>query len=146
MWNLKVNGTDVVSYNQHFQELALMCSRMFPEESNKIERCVGGLPDMIHESVMASKPKTMQDVVDFATELLDKKIYTFAELTGQMANSVALVVFGSTWTIMVIVAFKAQRFRPSTSFYSQSDVQQKCRSSYPIAQLQNQLHLALSLA
>ncbi|GJV25136.1 reverse transcriptase domain-containing protein [Tanacetum coccineum] len=32
MWNLKVKGTDVVSYNQHFQELALMCARMFPEE------------------------------------------------------------------------------------------------------------------
>ncbi|GJS80394.1 putative reverse transcriptase domain-containing protein [Tanacetum coccineum] len=32
MWNLKVKGTDVVSYNQRFQELALMCARMFPEE------------------------------------------------------------------------------------------------------------------
>nr|GEU38300.1 hypothetical protein [Tanacetum cinerariifolium] len=38
MWNLKVKGTDVVRYNQHFQELALMCARMFPEESDKIER------------------------------------------------------------------------------------------------------------
>nr|GEY99120.1 reverse transcriptase domain-containing protein [Tanacetum cinerariifolium] len=32
---------------------------MFPEESNKIERNIGGLPDMIHGSVMASKLKTM---------------------------------------------------------------------------------------
>ncbi|GJU06511.1 reverse transcriptase domain-containing protein [Tanacetum coccineum] len=38
MWNLKVKGTDVVSCNQCFQELALMCARMFPEESDKIER------------------------------------------------------------------------------------------------------------
>nr|GFA40063.1 hypothetical protein [Tanacetum cinerariifolium] len=45
-----VKGTDVVSYNQRFHELALMCARMFPEESDKIERYVGGLPDMIHES------------------------------------------------------------------------------------------------
>ncbi|GJX19984.1 putative reverse transcriptase domain-containing protein [Tanacetum coccineum] len=50
MWNLKVKGTDVVSYNQRFQELALMCARMFHEESDKIEKYVGGLPDMIHES------------------------------------------------------------------------------------------------
>ncbi|GKB84922.1 hypothetical protein Tco_0957194 [Tanacetum coccineum] len=28
---------------------------------------------------------------------------------GQMANSVAFVAFGSTWTIMVIVAFRTQR-------------------------------------
>ncbi|GJU60420.1 putative reverse transcriptase domain-containing protein [Tanacetum coccineum] len=50
IWNLKVKGTDVVSYNQHFQELSLMCSRMFLEESDEIEKYVGGLPDMIHGS------------------------------------------------------------------------------------------------
>ncbi|GJS58704.1 putative reverse transcriptase domain-containing protein [Tanacetum coccineum] len=45
-WNLKVRGTDLMTYNQRFQELALMCDRMFPEESAKVERYVGGLPDM----------------------------------------------------------------------------------------------------
>nr|GEY26814.1 putative reverse transcriptase domain-containing protein [Tanacetum cinerariifolium] len=84
LWNLKVKGTDVVSYNQRFQELALMCARMFLEESNKIERYIGGLPDMIHGSVMASKPNTMQDVIEFTIELMDKKINTFAE--RQAAN------------------------------------------------------------
>ncbi|GJR21436.1 reverse transcriptase domain-containing protein [Tanacetum coccineum] len=79
MWNLKVKGTDVVSYNQCFQELALMCDRMFPEESDKIEKYAGSLPDMIHESVMESKPNTMQDAIEFATELMDKKISTLAE-------------------------------------------------------------------
>ncbi|GKD62649.1 putative reverse transcriptase domain-containing protein [Tanacetum coccineum] len=53
--------------------------RMFPEESDKIEKDVDGLPDMIHGSVVASKPKTMQDAVEIATELMDKKIRTFAE-------------------------------------------------------------------
>ncbi|GJU59107.1 putative reverse transcriptase domain-containing protein [Tanacetum coccineum] len=79
MWNLKVKGTDMVGYNQRFQEVALMCVRMFPEESDKIEKYVGGLPDMIHRSVVASKPKSMQDAIKFATELMDKKICTFAE-------------------------------------------------------------------
>nr|GEZ31912.1 hypothetical protein [Tanacetum cinerariifolium] len=79
VWNIKVKGTDVVSYNQHFQELALMCVRMFPEKSDKIEKYVGGLPDMIHGRVMASKPKTMQNAIEFATELMDKKISTLAE-------------------------------------------------------------------
>nr|GEW31571.1 putative reverse transcriptase domain-containing protein [Tanacetum cinerariifolium] len=49
------------------------------KESDKIERYVGGLPDLIHGGVMASKPKTMQDAVEFATELMDKKIHTFAK-------------------------------------------------------------------
>ncbi|GJR04365.1 putative reverse transcriptase domain-containing protein [Tanacetum coccineum] len=79
IWNLKVKGTDLTSYTQRFQELALLCGRMFPEESDKIEKYVGGLPDMIHGSVVASKPKTMQEAVEIATELMDKKIRTFAE-------------------------------------------------------------------
>ncbi|GJV69218.1 hypothetical protein Tco_1484727 [Tanacetum coccineum] len=53
MRNLRVKGTDV--------------------------RYVGSLPDMIYRSVMASKPKTMHDAIEFATELMDKKIRTFTE-------------------------------------------------------------------
>ncbi|GJT09326.1 hypothetical protein Tco_0856368 [Tanacetum coccineum] len=74
MWNLKIKGTDLVSYNQRFQELSLMCSRMFPEESDEIEKYVCGFPDMIHGSVMTSKPKTMHEAIEFATELMDKKL------------------------------------------------------------------------
>ncbi|GJS82751.1 putative reverse transcriptase domain-containing protein [Tanacetum coccineum] len=79
LWNLKVKGTDVLGYNQRFQELALLCVKMFPEESDKIERYVSGLPDMIHGSVVASKPKTIQEAIEMATELMDKKISTLAE-------------------------------------------------------------------
>ncbi|GJX70331.1 putative reverse transcriptase domain-containing protein [Tanacetum coccineum] len=50
MWNLKVKGNDVVTYSQRFQELALMCDRMFPEEIDQVEKYVGGLPDTIHSS------------------------------------------------------------------------------------------------
>ncbi|GJR95732.1 putative reverse transcriptase domain-containing protein, partial [Tanacetum coccineum] len=52
---------------------------MFPEESNVVEKYVGGFPDMIHGSVKASKPKTMQEEIEFATEMMDKKILTIAE-------------------------------------------------------------------
>ncbi|GKA09619.1 reverse transcriptase domain-containing protein [Tanacetum coccineum] len=71
IWDLKVNGTDVVSYTQHYQELALLCGRMFLEVADEVEKYVGGLPDMIKGSVMASKPKTMLDAIEFATELID---------------------------------------------------------------------------
>ncbi|GJY65039.1 putative reverse transcriptase domain-containing protein [Tanacetum coccineum] len=74
-----VIGTDVVKYNQRFQELALLCVRMFPEEADKIERYVGGLPDMIHGNIVASKPKTMQEAIEMATELMDKRVSTMAE-------------------------------------------------------------------
>nr|GFA64827.1 putative reverse transcriptase domain, ribonuclease H-like domain, aspartic peptidase domain protein [Tanacetum cinerariifolium] len=38
LWNLKVKGTDITSYTLCFQELAMLCGRMFPEESDEIER------------------------------------------------------------------------------------------------------------
>ncbi|GJS71967.1 putative reverse transcriptase domain-containing protein [Tanacetum coccineum] len=50
-----------------------MCDRMFPEEIDQVKKYVGGLPDTIHGSVMATKPKTMQDAIEFATELMDKR-------------------------------------------------------------------------
>nr|GFC58418.1 hypothetical protein [Tanacetum cinerariifolium]GFC58517.1 hypothetical protein [Tanacetum cinerariifolium] len=52
---------------------------MFSEEADKIKKYVGGLPSMIHGSVVASKPKTMQEAIEIATELMDKKVRTYAE-------------------------------------------------------------------
>nr|GEZ37684.1 hypothetical protein [Tanacetum cinerariifolium] len=54
-----LHGDALTWWKSH--ELALMCGMMFLEESDKIEKYVGGLPDMIHGSVMASKLNTMQD-------------------------------------------------------------------------------------
>nr|GEZ03193.1 hypothetical protein [Tanacetum cinerariifolium] len=84
-WNLEVQGTDVTRYNQRFQELALLYVRTCPEESDRVERYIGGLPDSIHGSVAASKPKTMQEATEMATGLMDKKIRTYAE--RQAANN-----------------------------------------------------------
>nr|GFA01781.1 hypothetical protein [Tanacetum cinerariifolium] len=83
-WNLEVQGTDVTRYNQRFQELALMYVQTCPEESDRVKRYIGGLPDSIHGSVAASKPKTMQEATEMATGLMDKKIRTYAE--RQAAN------------------------------------------------------------
>nr|GEY26720.1 putative reverse transcriptase domain-containing protein [Tanacetum cinerariifolium] len=79
LWNLRVKSNDVGSYNQRFQELALLCIRMFLEEADKIERYVGGLPDVIHESVVASRPKTMQEAIEMANELINKRNNSWAE-------------------------------------------------------------------
>nr|GFA40743.1 hypothetical protein [Tanacetum cinerariifolium] len=78
-WNLKVKGIDLLNYNHRFQELALMCDIMFPEESAKVERYISDLPDMIHGSVKALKPQSMQEAIEFATEMMDKKMLTHAE-------------------------------------------------------------------
>nr|GEX57894.1 hypothetical protein [Tanacetum cinerariifolium] len=74
-----ITSLDLLNYNHRFQELSLMCERMFPEEAAKVERYIGGLPDKIHGSVKASKPQSMQKAIEFATELMDKKMLTHAE-------------------------------------------------------------------
>nr|GEX33139.1 hypothetical protein [Tanacetum cinerariifolium] len=61
------------------RELALMYSRLYPKVSDEVEKYVDGLPDMIQGSVMASKPKTIQDTIEFTTELMDQNICTFAD-------------------------------------------------------------------
>nr|GFD00609.1 hypothetical protein [Tanacetum cinerariifolium] len=42
-------------------------------EADKIERYVSGLPDVIHGSVMALRPTTMQEEIKMANELIDKR-------------------------------------------------------------------------
>ncbi|GJS28107.1 hypothetical protein Tco_0488727 [Tanacetum coccineum] len=75
--NLRKKMTDKYCPKGEIKKLEV--KMMFPGESDKIEKYVGGLPDMIYGSVMASKPKTMQDAIEFATEQMDKKISTLAE-------------------------------------------------------------------
>ncbi|GKA73436.1 reverse transcriptase domain-containing protein, partial [Tanacetum coccineum] len=78
LWNLVVKGTDVESYTQRFQELVLLCSRMVLDVFKKVKRYAGGLPDSIQGSVMASKPKMLQEAIELARSLMDQKVLTYA--------------------------------------------------------------------
>ncbi|GJZ80902.1 hypothetical protein Tco_0645896, partial [Tanacetum coccineum] len=77
--NLKKMITDKYCPRGKIKKLDIKMWNLKVKESDKIEKYVGGLPDMIHGSVMTSKPKTMQDAIEFATELMDKKISTLPE-------------------------------------------------------------------
>ncbi|GJY63629.1 reverse transcriptase domain-containing protein [Tanacetum coccineum] len=44
-----------------------------------LKRYVSGFPDMIYRSMVASRTKTMQEAIEIATEVMDKKFRTFAE-------------------------------------------------------------------
>ncbi|GKE94431.1 putative reverse transcriptase domain-containing protein, partial [Tanacetum coccineum] len=79
LWNLKVKGNDVASYTLRFQELALMCGRMFHEELEEVEKYVGGHPNMIRGNVMSYQPKTMEKAIEFANDQMDQKVLTITE-------------------------------------------------------------------
>nr|GEZ40309.1 hypothetical protein [Tanacetum cinerariifolium] len=79
LWNLKVKGNDVVSYTQRFQELALMCTKFVPDENEKVDKYIGGLPDNIYGNVMSARPKTHDEAIELANDLMDQKLHTYVE-------------------------------------------------------------------
>ncbi|GJZ35854.1 reverse transcriptase domain-containing protein [Tanacetum coccineum] len=46
-WNLTVKNNDLTAYTSRFQELTMMCTKMVPEEEDRVEKFIGGLPDNI---------------------------------------------------------------------------------------------------
>ncbi|GJU03187.1 reverse transcriptase domain-containing protein [Tanacetum coccineum] len=79
LWNLKVKGNDVGGYTHCFQELALMCTKFLSDETEKVDNYISGLPDNIHGNVMSARPKTLDDAIELANDLMDQKLCTYAE-------------------------------------------------------------------
>ncbi|GJW00025.1 putative reverse transcriptase domain-containing protein [Tanacetum coccineum] len=63
LWNLTIKKNDMATYTQRFQELTMMCTKMIPEEEDRVEKFIGGLPDNIKGNVIAAKPTRLQDAV-----------------------------------------------------------------------------------
>nr|GEU47609.1 reverse transcriptase domain-containing protein [Tanacetum cinerariifolium] len=79
LWNLKVKGNDVAVYTQRFQELALICTNFLDKETEKIDKYISGLPDNIHRNVMSTRPKTLDEAIELANDLMGQKLRTYAE-------------------------------------------------------------------
>nr|GFA53687.1 hypothetical protein [Tanacetum cinerariifolium] len=77
--NLRVKGNDVAAYIQCFQELALMCTKFLADETEKVDKYINGLPDNIHGNVMSARPKTLDETIELADDLMDQKLRTYAE-------------------------------------------------------------------
>ncbi|GJQ94025.1 retrovirus-related pol polyprotein from transposon TNT 1-94 [Tanacetum coccineum] len=77
--DLRKKMTDKYCLRNEMKKLEVELWNLKVKESNKVERYVGGLPDMIQGSVVASKLKTMQEATEMASELMDKKINTIVE-------------------------------------------------------------------
>nr|GFA09230.1 hypothetical protein [Tanacetum cinerariifolium] len=73
------NGNDVPTYTDRFQELTLICTKFVANETEKIDKYISGLFDNIYGSVKASKPKTLDETIELANDLMDQKIRTYAE-------------------------------------------------------------------
>nr|GEU34368.1 putative reverse transcriptase domain-containing protein [Tanacetum cinerariifolium] len=69
-------------------EIKKLKSELWNLRADKIERYVGGLPDVIHGSVVASRPKTMQEAIEMANDLIDKRNNSWAECQAENKRKV----------------------------------------------------------
>ncbi|GJU84323.1 putative reverse transcriptase domain-containing protein [Tanacetum coccineum] len=74
-----VKGNDVPAYTERFQELTLICTKFCANETEKINKYIRGLPDNIYGNVKSSKPKTLDETIELANDLMDQKLRTYAE-------------------------------------------------------------------
>ncbi|GJW51988.1 putative reverse transcriptase domain-containing protein [Tanacetum coccineum] len=79
LWNLKVKGNDVPTYTERFQELTLICTKFVANETGKVDKYINGLPDNIYGNVKSSRPKTLDETIKLANDLMDQKLRTYAE-------------------------------------------------------------------
>ncbi|GJY07861.1 putative reverse transcriptase domain-containing protein [Tanacetum coccineum] len=61
----------------------MMCTKMVPEEEDRVEKFIGGLPDNIQGNVIAAEPTRIQDAVRIGNHLMDKKLKGYANTGGQ---------------------------------------------------------------
>nr|GEV97584.1 hypothetical protein [Tanacetum cinerariifolium] len=61
------------------KELALMCTKFLADETEKVDKYISGLPDNIHGNVMSARPKTLDEAIELANDLMDQKLYTYVE-------------------------------------------------------------------
>ncbi|GJU43335.1 hypothetical protein Tco_1200601 [Tanacetum coccineum] len=78
LWNLTVKNNDLDAYTQRYQELSMLCTKMVPEEEDRVEKFIGGLPDNIQGNVIAAEPMRLQDAVWIANNLMDQKLKVYA--------------------------------------------------------------------
>ncbi|GJR88193.1 putative reverse transcriptase domain-containing protein [Tanacetum coccineum] len=79
LWNLKVKGNDVPAYTERFQELTLICTKFVANETEKVDKYISGLPNNIYGNVKSTRPKTLDETIELANDLMDQKLRTYAE-------------------------------------------------------------------
>nr|GEU60665.1 putative reverse transcriptase domain-containing protein [Tanacetum cinerariifolium] len=58
--------------------MKLMTEVMVPDEEDRVERFIGGLPDNIQGNAIAANPARLQDTICIANQLMDKKLHGYA--------------------------------------------------------------------
>nr|GEZ45178.1 reverse transcriptase domain-containing protein [Tanacetum cinerariifolium] len=79
MRKFKTRLSSTPAYTNRFQELALICTKFVSNETEKVDKYISGLPDNIYGNVKSSKPKTLDETIELANDLMDQKLRTYAK-------------------------------------------------------------------
>ncbi|GJY26369.1 putative reverse transcriptase domain-containing protein [Tanacetum coccineum] len=66
-----------------FKGFDLMCTKIAPEEEDRVEKFIGGYLDNIQGNVIVTEPTRLQDAVRIANKLMDQKLKGYANTGGQ---------------------------------------------------------------
>ncbi|GJZ06263.1 reverse transcriptase domain-containing protein [Tanacetum coccineum] len=61
----------------------MLCTKMVPEEEDRVKKFIRGLPHNIQGNVIAIEPTRLQDAVCMANNLMDQKLKGYAMKNGE---------------------------------------------------------------
>ncbi|GKB92097.1 putative reverse transcriptase domain-containing protein, partial [Tanacetum coccineum] len=60
-------------------EIELWNLKFVANETEKVDKYISGLPDNIYGNVKSARPKTLDETIELANDLMDQKLRTYAE-------------------------------------------------------------------
>ncbi|GKB92165.1 putative reverse transcriptase domain-containing protein [Tanacetum coccineum] len=75
----EVKGNDVPTYIKRFQELTFICTKFVANETKKVDKYISRLPDNICGNIKSARPKTLDETIELANNLMDQKLRIYTE-------------------------------------------------------------------
>ncbi|GJY00885.1 putative reverse transcriptase domain-containing protein [Tanacetum coccineum] len=80
MHNQRLGNYSRRRYGQRkLSQLTLICTKFVANETEKVDKYISGLPDNIYGNVKSVRPKTLDETIELANDLMDQKLRTYAE-------------------------------------------------------------------
>ncbi|GJX21970.1 putative reverse transcriptase domain-containing protein [Tanacetum coccineum] len=81
MWGYRVERGRVCSMVDGMLQVPprRSCTKFVANEIEKVDKYISGLPDNIYGNVKSARPKTLDETIELANDLMDQKLRTYAE-------------------------------------------------------------------
>ncbi|GJR89922.1 hypothetical protein Tco_0213933 [Tanacetum coccineum] len=86
-WNSQIRTLGPDAYSMNWEVLKKkMTDKYYPQvewpnkkKTEKVCKYISGLLDNIYGNIKSSRPKTLDETIELANDLMDQKLYTYAE-------------------------------------------------------------------